>query len=84
MRFAVIDNGMVENIIVADEAQKDELAQALGMELIDAAPLGLQIGDMLTPRGWTRNVDGEQVVLPIATANPDVEEILAILEGRIP
>lgn len=65
MRFAVIEENLVKNVIVADEAQKAELEAALNARLEDAAGYGLTIGDLWIPeRGvWTRNQDGEQVVL---------------------
>ena len=43
MRFAVLteDQEFVDNVIVANEDQKEELEAALGRNLLDAAPLGL-------------------------------------------
>lgn len=81
MRFAVLtsDHTMVDNVIVAREDQKQELEAALGRVLMDAAPLGLQIGDLFNGADWTRNVDGEQVALPLEE-NPDVNEVLDIIE----
>lgn len=81
MRFAVLtsDHMMVDNVIVAREDQKQELEAALGRVLMDAAPLGLEIGDLFNGANWTRNVDGEQVVLPLEE-NPDVNEVLDIIE----
>ena len=81
MRFAVLtsDHTMVDNVIVAREDQKQELEAALGRVLMDAAPLGLQIGDLFNGANWTRNVDGEQVALPLEE-NPDVNEVLDIIE----
>lgn len=74
MKFAVVKDGMVENVIVADVAQKEELEAALGAELVDAQPYGLQIGDLRVDERWTRNQDGEQVVL---TENATYDELLA-------
>lgn len=81
MRFAVLNaaGDLVENVVVARENQREELEAALGRALVDAAPLGLLSGDRKTGAGWTRNVDGEQVVLPL-DANPDVTEVLDIIE----
>ena len=81
MRFAVLNaaGDLVENVIVARENQREELEAALGRALVDAAPLGLLPGDRKTGAGWTRNVDGEQVVLSL-DANPDVTEVLDIIE----
>lgn len=81
MRFAVLtaDQTMVDNVIVARADQKEELETALGRTLMDASPLGMQIGDLYNGTAWTRNVDGEQVALPL-DANPDVTEVLNIIE----
>ena len=62
---AIVRNEMVENLIVLDEAQKDELEAALGCEIVDARPYGLIAGDLRTAAGWTRNAGGEQMVLPL-------------------
>ena len=82
MKFAVLskDRLCVENLIVAKEEHKEEMETALGRVLMDASPLGMAIGDFWNGRNWTRNVDGEQVALPIGD-DPAVEEILTILEG---
>ena len=60
---AVVIDDIVENIIVLDKSQLSEMTAALGVEIVDAAPYGLAIGDLRTELGWTRNVEGEQVVL---------------------
>ncbi|MDD6046048.1 MAG: hypothetical protein PUC97_01285 [bacterium] len=77
MKYAVVKDDMVENVIVADEAQKEELEAALCAELVDAQPLGLQIGDLRVVGKWTRNQDGEQIML---TEKPTYDELLARLE----
>ena len=81
MRFAVLteDQEFVDNVIIAQAAQKEELEAALGRTLMDAAPLGLTVGDYYNGASWTRNVDGEQVALPLEE-NPDVTEVLNIIE----
>lgn len=83
MRFAVLsaNQEFVDNVIVANESQKDELEAALGRTLLDAAPLGLTVGDFYNGAAWTRNIDGEQVVLPVGVS-ADVAEALAILNGE--
>ena len=48
---------------------------------MDAAPLGLTVGDYYNGASWTRNVDGEQVSLPLGDS-ADGEEALAILTGK--
>lgn len=81
MRFAVLteNHEFVENVIIAQAAQKEELEAALGRTLMDAGPLGLTVGDYYNGASWTRNVDGEQVSLPLEE-NPDVTEVLNIIE----
>ena len=83
MRFAVLNENheFVENVIIAQAAQKDELEAALGRTLMDAGPLGLTVGDYYNGASWTRNVDGEQVSLPLGDS-ADGEEALAILTGK--
>lgn len=82
MRFAVLDTTetTVVNVIVGREDQFAELQRNLGHKLIDAAPLGLTVGDMYNGKKWTRNIDGEQVALPIGD-NPAVAEAIQILLG---
>lgn len=77
MKYAVVKENAVENVIVADAAQNAELEAALGAELVDAQPFGLQIGDLRVGGKWTRNQDGEQVVL---TGQPTYDELVARLE----
>lgn len=77
MKYAVVKDNTVENVIVADAAQKEELETSLGAELVDAQPFGLQIGDLRVGGKWTRNQDGEQVVL---TGQPTYDELVARLE----
>lgn len=85
MRFAVLskDGDFVENVIVADESQKEAIEAALGRTLRDASILGMTIGDFYNGKAWTRNVDGEQVTLPIEAPSADVNEALAILSGEV-
>ena len=74
MKYEVVKENAVENVIVADEAQKAELEAALCAELVDAQPFNLQIGDMRVGANWTRNQDGEQIVL---TGQPTYDELTA-------
>ena len=88
---AVVIEDIVDNIIVLAEDQIDEMAAALGAEIIDARPYGLAIGDYRTPEGvWTRNDGGEQVALePVteeernAIAEQTSLEVLSILTGEV-
>ena len=77
MKYAVVKDNVVENVIVADAAQKEELETALSAELVDAQPLGLQIGDLRVGGTWTRNQDGEQVEL---TEHATYDDLLAKIE----
>ena len=63
MKYAVVKDNFVINVLVADAAQKDELEASLNAELVDASQFGLQIGDMRVGANWTRNQDGEQITL---------------------
>lgn len=83
MRFAVVKSDMVENAIVADVAQKEELEAALGAELVDAQPFNLQIGDLRVGGRWTRNVDGEQVVLTGAPTYDDLAAQVADMQAAL-
>ena len=70
MRYAVVKNNIVENVIVA----KEEMEISLGATLIDASVYNLQIGDMKVNDNWTRNDEGEQVIL---TGRPTYSELNA-------
>ena len=63
MKYAVVKDNFVTNVLVADAAQKEELEASLNAELVDASQFGLQIGDMRVGTNWTRNQDGEQITL---------------------
>ena len=86
MKYAIVKSDMVENVLVASPEQKEELEQALGAELVDAAPYVLQIGDMRVNGAWTRNDEGEQVILTgrptyseLNAKNQEMQEALTIL-----
>ena len=80
-KYAVIKNNFVENLIVCALEQVEEMETALGATLMEAAPLGMEIGDYYNGTAWTRNIDGVQTPLPIGD-NPFVAQVLAILEGE--
>ena len=86
MKYAVVKSDMVENVLVASPEQKEELEQALSAELVDAAPYGLQIGDMRVVANWTRNDDGEQITLDENATYDElvahIAELEAILKGK--
>lgn len=95
---AIVINDMVENIIVLNEDQIPEMEAALSCEIVKASTYGLTFGDLRTSRGWTRNIDGEQVILEELTeerkdgydlaiqraeaAENDATTLLSILEGE--
>lgn len=83
MRFAVVKSDMVENVIVANESQKEDLEAALGAELVDAQPYGLQIGDLRVDGRWTRKQDGEQVVLSESATYDELLAKIAELEEAV-
>lgn len=74
MKYAVVKDNFVTNVLVADAAQKEELEASLNAELVDASQFGLQIGDMRVGTNWTRNQDGEQIVLD---ENATYDELVA-------
>lgn len=61
---AVIENSHVINIIYIDETNFSLFVQ-MGMQLADAAPLGLQIGDYLQGGIWYRDINGAPMALTI-------------------
>lgn len=82
MQFAVKKNNFVTNIIIADWTQIEELERGLNAELIDLAECNVSIGDMWDGEHWTRNVNGEQVVVDTTPVhNPTTDERIANLEG---
>lgn len=80
-KYAVVKGNFVENLIVCTAEQVEEMEAALNATLMEAAPLGMEVGDYYNGTAWTRNVDGVQVPLPIGD-NPYVAQVLAILEGE--
>lgn len=74
MKYAVVKDNFVTNVLVADAAQKEELEASLNAELVDASQFGLQIGDMRAGTNWTRNQDGEQITLD---ENATYDELVA-------
>lgn len=83
MKYAVVKSDMVENVLVASPEQKEELEQALGAELVDAATYGLQIGDMRVNGAWTRNQDGEQITLDENATYDELVAKIAELEALL-
>lgn len=81
MTYAVKKDDFIVNMIVAHESQKEELETALGGELIDPSEYGLTIGDYWNGETWTRNVDGEQVILEPVVFEPTTEELLNAMLG---
>ena len=74
MKYAVVQDSFVTNVLVAEPAQKNELETSLNAELVDASIYNLQIGDMKVNDNWTRNQDGEQITL---TQNATYDELVA-------
>lgn len=74
MKYAVVKDNFVANVLVADAAQKNELESSLNAELVDASQFGLQIGDMRVGTKWARNQDGEQIILD---ENATYDELVA-------
>lgn len=64
MNSAVIENNTAVNIIYITQTAMDDFIQR-GMELIDVKPLGIQVGDYRRNGQWYRNLDGQEVALPV-------------------
>ena len=74
IKFAVVRNDFVENLIVAQYEQKAELEAALHCELVYEPYIKLAKGDKRINGEWTRNVDGVATVL---TSKPTYAELEA-------
>ena len=83
MIYAVKKSDFIVNLIVAHAAQVAELETALDAELIDPSKYGLAIGDYWNGENWTRNVNGEQVILEPVEINVTVEDRVTTLERSI-
>ena len=83
MKYAVVKDNFVMNVLVADAAQQDELEASLNAELVDASQFGLQIGDMRVGANWTRNQDGEQIILDENATYDELVAKIAELEALI-
>ena len=83
MKYAVVKDNFVTNVLVADAAQKDELEASLNAELVDVSQFGLQIGDMRVNGAWTRNQDGEQITLDENATYDELVAKIAELEALL-
>lgn len=85
---AVIKENIVVNLLVIDETSIPEMQNALKCEIIDAKQYGLQVGDLRTAAGWTRNNNGEQMILPELVVEDQTtfklqQEQIVELEGAV-
>ena len=83
MKYAVVKDNFVTNVLVADTAQKNELESSLNAELVDASQFGLQIGDMRVGDNWTRNQNGEQIILDENATYDELVAKIAELEALL-
>ena len=83
MKYAVVKDNFVTNVLVADAAQEDELEASLDAELVDASQFGLQIGDMRVGANWTRNQDVEQITLDENATYDELVAKIAELEALL-
>ena len=83
MKYAVVKDNFVTNVLVADAAQKNELESSLNAELVDASQFGLQIGDMRVGDNWTRNQNGEQIILDENATYDELVVKIAELEALL-
>lgn len=81
MTYAIKKDNFITNLIVAHSSQVDELSAALNAELLDPSEYGLTIGDYWNGTNWTRNVDGEQVVLEPVEIKVTIEDRVVTLEN---
>ena len=81
MTYAIKKDNFITNMIVAHPSQVEELKMALGAEFIDPTEYGLTIGDYWNGTNWTRNVDGEQVVLEPVEIKVTIEDRVVTLEN---
>ena len=85
---AVVKDNIVQNLIIIREAQIPEMEKALGCEIVNGKYYGLQVGDLRTANGWTRNAGGEQMILqPTAkedynTYSVQTRRIIALEEAQ--
>lgn len=81
MKYAILRNDIVENIIVAGENQKAELEESLGAELAEVTAINLRIGDLREGNKWKRNENGEQVELThMPTYGELAEKVTKLME----
>lgn len=83
MKYAVVKDNFVTNVLVADSAQKNDLESLLNAELVDASQFGLQIGDMRVGDNWTRNQNGEQIILDENATYDELVAKIAELEALL-
>ena len=83
MKYAVVKDNFVTNVLVADAAQKNELESSLNAELVDASQFGLQIGDMRVGDNSTRNQNGEQIILDENATYDELVAKIAELEALL-
>ena len=83
MKYAVVKDNFVTNVLVADAAQKNDLESLLNAELGDASQFGLQIGDMRVGDNWTRNQNGEQIILDENATYDELVAKIAELEALL-
>ena len=81
MTYAIKKDNFITNLIIAQPHQVEELGSALNAELIDPSDYGLTIGDYWNGTNWTRNVDGEQVVLEPVEIKVTIEDRVVTLEN---
>ena len=81
MVYAIKINDTITNTIVASPHQVDEFQKALNCEFVDPSEYGLTIGDYWNGTHWTRNINGEQIVLEPVQITATIEERVLSLEG---
>lgn len=82
-KYAVIKDDMVDNVIICEPEQIEEMEEILQAELVDATPFGLSIGDLRVGSNWTRNSDGEQIVLTERATYEELEAALFEIQSTL-
>lgn len=77
MNAAIIENNIAVNIIYITPSVMNDFIER-GMDLVDVAPLGIQVGDYRRDGEWYRNLGGQEVQLPVPDdTGPSYADLLA-------
>lgn len=81
MNAAIIENNTAVNIIYITPSAMNDFIER-GMDLVDVDPLRIQVGDYRREGQWYRNLDGQEVQLPVPDdTGPSYDDLLAYYEA---